>query len=84
VVIDNGANTKRHCPVPIQFNPNGQDEGREVVLACCLAADKVRIEAGIEARSSDLRLNYHQLDSSACEEYSLQTHGLSWGGLEMK
>ena len=58
----------------------------EVVLACCLAADdKVRIEAGAEARSSDLYLNGYQLDNSACEEYSLQSHGLIWGfGMVLK
>lgn len=79
-----GARAERRCPLRIRLNPNGQGERREVVLACCRVADEVRIEAEVEARSSDLYLNYYQLDNSACEEYSLQSHGLIWDGLEMK
>lgn len=61
------------------------DKRREVVCLCCLLADKVRIEAGIEARSSDLYLNDCELANSACEECSLQTYGLIQGfGMVLK
>lgn len=59
--------------------------GDGLYLPVALWQIRFKIEAGIETRSSDLYLNDYQLDNSACEECSLQTHGLIWAfGMVLK